>query len=649
MHANIPLSQLVAGRFNPRRVKPERDAHRRMVASIRAHGLLEPLIVRPTEESERYLVIAGGRRLAALREVFRGEDPKIACQVHKSGDPEAISLAENFAREPMHPLDEAEAFARLIREDDKDVGTVATDFGVTPAYVRQRMKLATLSDVVKNAYRNNNIDTGTAEAFAAVPEDKQLEVWQELNGSPRHADHVRNIIANAWIDAKHALFDTATLPPEKVSRDLFEDRVLIERQAFFAAQAEALTAKQHALKEEGWSEVVIAPQAEVQDRLWRMDEAPVRFDEDVTNKLAKLQEKRDALETKFDEINDDQKAAESIQERIDALDVQAEELTKDATVQFAEPVKATGTVFLILDPDGRLRQESRIPRTRPDGQRGSVNGVAAPATPPAPPTPDELSDRQKATLYTIQALTVRQALLKSPIARKRVLVLILHEKVRSEALAIRHEANGTTLHAEQSEGFTCPALDALRAKRLEVDPFGKDASVDDLVAYNLISSLSESQLDALIDLLTVERLTAHLARRTEMVCWLAQELGVDFRKQWCPNATWLGSYQKLQLSNLIGALQGAAYGASAEKKKKSELVEQVTTLFADAVAGRVSDPDAASRVNQWLPAELLNLRKESIAADNAQHVVEQEVPRRLERTKKRRPSRQRRKTMKAKA
>ena len=101
MHANITLSKLVSDKRNPRRVKPERDAHKRLVASIRAFGLLEPLVVRPAEnDAGEYQVIAGQRRLAALREVHRNgkDDPKIACQVRKVDDPtaEAMSLSENF-------------------------------------------------------------------------------------------------------------------------------------------------------------------------------------------------------------------------------------------------------------------------------------------------------------------------------------------------------------------------------------------------------------------------------------------------------------------------------------------------------------------------------------------------------------------------
>ncbi len=605
---DVPLSKLIASRNNPRKVKPERDAHRRMVASLRAHGLLQPLLVQ-SEGQGRYLVIAGNRRLAALREIFKGRDPKIACILKQveSDDAYAAALAENFAREPMHPLDEAEAFARLAKDEGQGADDIASQFGVTPGYVRQRMKLAALADVLKAAYRDGTIDTGMAEAFAAVPEAKQLEVWRELHGHPQHAEHVRNVIANAWIDSGHALFDIATVPPESVSRDLFGDRTLIERQAFFAAQAEVLIAQQKSLQEEGWSEVVLGSHNDLHDRLWRMDEAPVSYDEEVTKKLAKLEKKRDELEAKWDQIEEgDQDAADALQEKLDKLDEQAEALMTDAPTQYAEPVKAVGTAFLILSSDGQVRREYRLPRSR--GRANSAAGTSAtgdggPVQPPAPPTPNDVSDKQTATLFTHQALAVREALLDNALARKRVLVLILHPSVRSEALAVKHDTNGTTVHADNTDGFTSPALAALRAKRQEIDPFHGDLHVQDDEAYARLTKLSEAQLDELIALLTVEAITAHTARRTELVCRLADDLSVNVRSQWRPDSPWLGCYQKFQLAALIGTLRGPAYGSAAEKRKKSELVAQATALFADAAEGRLTtDPDLAARVNSWLPA-----------------------------------------------
>ena len=609
---SVPLSKLVPDKKNPRRVKPEREAHRRLVASIRAHGLLLPLVVRKASEPAKYIVIAGNRKLAALREIHRNDgDPKILCVRRKVEEKaaEALALAENFAREAMHPQDEAEAFARLARDDGKEAESIAADFGVPERYVRQRMKLAALAEVVKEAYREGAIDTATAEAFAAVPEERQMEVWQEMNGHPRHAEHVRNIIAHGWIDATHAIFDLSTLPPAAVSRDLFSQRVLVERSAFMKAQAAAVDTKRHALAEEGWAEVVAGQREDVQDRLWAMDQAEPEYDAATTRKLATIDKRWEKIEAGIGTIPEGNEGRiQQLQQRLESLEAEAERIRAEAPIRFAEETKAVGTAFLILDPDGRVRTEYRVARQRRD-HSGNGDGAAVEAgTKPMVPTSDDLSDRQLAVTFTQQALAVREALLDDAGARKRVLALILHDKGRSEALAIRHEANGTTLHATMSEGFSSPAWDRLKAKRTKLDPFGNKHHMEDTDAYAALGDLSKSKLDALIDLLIVETLTAHLQRKTELVHLLANELKVDIRHCWRPDAAWLGSYTKLQLAHLTVELRGPTY-APAPDKKKSELVEALAKLFTDAAEGRLEDKKLAERVNRWRP---VNLREEVV-------------------------------------
>ena len=614
----IPLSKLAAGRHNPRRVKPERDAHRRLVASVRAHGLLQPLIVRPDDAAPGdYRVTAGNRRLAALRDVHKagGDDPRVPCVIRPDEDDDAaraVALAENFAREPMHPLDEATTFARLAKEDGRDAEAIAADFGVTPGYVRQRMKLATLANVVQAAYRAGTIDTGTAEAFAAVPPDRQAAVWAEVGGSPQHASHVRSVIAAAWVDAAHALFDVSTLPDWTVSRDLFGDRVLVERAAFGSAQAEALAAERARLAEDGWAEVFAGSAADVQDRLWAMTPAPHGYDEPTTAELRKLAAKRHRLEARsagLDDDNDpDGTKGDALNAKWEELDAAERALTADAPVVYAEATKAAGTAFLILDPDGRVRREYRVPRPRHGAATSSTGGTypddgSAPATPP-PPTSDDLHDNQRATTFTHQALGVRRALLADAAARRRVLAMALHDHVRSEALAVRHDPNGTTLHADHAESFASAARDELRRRRAEVDPFQDRPFVADADAYATLADLPGEQVDALIDLLTVECVTAHLQRRTDLVVRLAAELGVDVRRDWRPDAAWLAGYQKAQLVHLTNQLRGPAYGGAAERKKKSELVAELAQLFADAAAGTLADGPLAARLNGWLPANL---------------------------------------------
>ncbi|HEY7118882.1 MAG TPA: ParB/RepB/Spo0J family partition protein [Tepidisphaeraceae bacterium] len=622
---SVPLSHLFPSRRNPRKVKPTGEAHQRLVALIRSQGLLQPLVVRPVEGKPRhYEVVAGERRLRALREIHRGDgNPKIPCVVRHvdTATADAMSLGENFAREPMHPLDEADAFAKLATADGKDARAIAAEFGVTEHYVRQRLKLSTLAGVVKAAHRDGRIDTATAEVFAAVPPDRQMEVWQELGGNPpRHAEHVRNVIAHQWIDATHALFDFAQLPESAVSRDLFGDRVLIERQAFMDAQAKALDAQRQALVEDGWSEVVVGRREDVQDRLYAMDPPPQEFDEPTSRKLNKIAARRQKLELTAEKIGEDDEARlNRLQERFDELEAEWHKIIEQAPQHFSEEIKATATAFLILDPDGRVHGEHRVPRRRRNHRAESGNGSTAEGggtvQKPKAPTSDELSDNQLAVTFTHQALAVREALLKDNVARKRVLALILHEKVRSEALAVRHEANGTTLHAS-GEGFSSAAFDRLRERRAKLDPFNDQHFVEDRPGYEQVAQLSESKLDDLIELLTVECLTAHPRRPTELVRHLAAELRVNVRDDWRPDAAWLSGFQKIQLAHLVVELKGPVH-APAPERKKSELVQMLAKLFTDAAEGKLDDKQLAARVNGWLSS---NLRPAEEPTADQQHL-----------------------------
>jgi ParB family chromosome partitioning protein len=577
-----------------------------MVASIKAVGLLQPLIVRPIADEE-YQVIAGNRRLAALRQVHRSDVPKVACVVRDVDDhaAETLALAENFIREGMSPLDEAESFARLAADKAKGPDGIASMFGVTERYVRQRMKLAGLAKVVKSALRQDEIDIGTAEAFASIPEDRQTAVWEEMNGHPRHAEHVRNVIHHAWIDAKHALFDLSTLPEWKVSQDLFAERVLVERDVFIAAQTEALEKEKSLLLEDGWREVVVGKYEEI-NGLTRTLTIPDReFDAAIEKKLSQLAERRQAWEAKLEALaDDDEKGITAVESKIEALDAQAQDIEQHAPLVHSETTKSVGTMFLMLLPDGQVRRDYRVPRVvmRPSGgSNGTESNGSVPQ--PCPPTSEDLNERQLADLFTHQALAVRQALLKAPAVRKRVLALILHEKVRGEALAVRHEANAVTLHASQ-DGFKSEPFQQLKEKRAAIDPFTDEYSIDEAAAFDKLGEMSTDRLNQLIDLLVVDCLTAHLQRNTGLVQRLSAELKVDLRKTWRPDAVWLSGYQKVQLSHLLADRKGPVYSPTNETRKKSELVEAATALFADGAEGKLGDPTLAGRVNAWLPSVL---------------------------------------------
>lgn len=584
MTLSVSLSSLACSRSNVRRVKPALEAHRRMVASIRAYGLIEPLVIRRVEDSDHHEVIDGERRLAALRVIYRGEDPKIECTLKKvdADTARAISLSANFTQEHMHPLDEAEAFARLASVDCKGVTEIASEFGVSHGYIRQRMRLAGLAEPIKAGYRVGEIDTGTAEAFASVPMERQMQVWQEVGSKPTSAQHIRTIIEEDWIDAGRAFFDPATLPPSAVTSDLFAERVLIERSAFMEAQQAALTAQRDALTDDGWSEVMVAERSQVQDRLYRMEEPKPAYDAATVQRLQANERRRDELaESECDE------------EACDALDREEEEIVGDAEVFYDEATKANATVFLLLDPDGRVHTEYRLPRQQAERREA-----------PQAPTSEQLSDGQQAAIYTQEALAVREAVADQPLVIKRLLILALHDKVHAHGLAVRSTTNVTTGCADRGGMCRSDSHDARELARREIDPFAAEHHVDDAEAYRILCDLKPQQLDHLIEVLTVGLITAQAARPTPLIGLLCEGLMVNIREHWRPDASWLAGYKKCQLAHLIGELRGTVYVHAAKQAKKSELVENLAKLFADAASGELEDKELAERVNRWLPISL---------------------------------------------
>lgn len=598
MFSQVPLSRLHAGRRNPRRVAPDRQSHRRLVASIRTFGLLEPLVVRPNGD-DRYEVIAGKRRLKALRTIHRKADPEIACHVTDvdAATADGMALAENAIRQDMHPIDEAEAYAKLARAEAKDVDAIAAAFGVRPRYVRQRMKLAALAEPIKTACRASEIDLVTAETFAAVPPDQQVAIWSELGGRSRNAQSVRAVIDNAWIEARHALFNVKDLPEVAVSSDLFTERVLIERVAFMTAQTAALEAEKAKLLDDGWAEVVVAERAAVYDRLISMNEAPADFDPETEASLQDLSEQRDALEQQYNALDDaDEAALESVCDQIDTLDERERELIESAPRVFTEEVKATGTAFLLLMADGRIDRVYRVPRQA----RRSQSETESQSGEPHVPTCADLTDAQRAEINVHRTLATRLAASDDPLVLKRLLVLSLHPNVRRDAVCVRLDHDTSQMYLANNDCEIPADWQRFQERWAAVDPLNGEISLDECEAYDRLCQCTVDQLDAAITMLIVQRVECHLNRSTPLVDRLIDELDVNLRSVWRPHTGWLKVYRKLQLARLRSDLRGEAYYESGLKMKKSQLLEELNQLFA---AADHADADLAARVQAWLPPD----------------------------------------------
>ena len=236
---DIPLSQLELSPDNVRRTPADASAFTELKASIAAHGLLENLIARSMEPGadgpERYAVIAGGRRLAAMQALAAGgvleEDHPVPCRmIGGIVAAEEVSLAENSVRAAMHPADQVEAFRRLA-DAGSTAAAIAARFGVSERTVEKRLRLGNAAPVLLEAYRAGDIDLDTLMAFAVTTDHaRQSAVWETVSqqGYRPGAWQIKRLLTEDRVSATSAIarfvgIEAYEAAGGKIDRDLFAE------------------------------------------------------------------------------------------------------------------------------------------------------------------------------------------------------------------------------------------------------------------------------------------------------------------------------------------------------------------------------------------------------------------------------------------
>jgi ParB family transcriptional regulator, chromosome partitioning protein len=163
----VPIELIRPGAFQPRRrfAEAELDA---LAQSIREKGVLQPLLVRPlTDEEADFELVAGERRWRAAQRVGLHEVPVI---VRPMADSEAleIALVENLQREDLSPLEEAEAYSRLIDEFGRTQASLAEALGKSRSHVANTVRLLSLPAAVRRRLEEGELSAGHARALLAA-------------------------------------------------------------------------------------------------------------------------------------------------------------------------------------------------------------------------------------------------------------------------------------------------------------------------------------------------------------------------------------------------------------------------------------------------------------------------------------------------
>jgi ParB family chromosome partitioning protein len=231
----IALSQLTPSPGNVR--KTGGIPIYKLANSILAHGLLQNLVVTPAGDG--FQVDAGGRRLQALRELAKAgkipNDFQVPCLVVEAGtSAHEASLAENVARESMHPVDEFLAFKQLA-DEGQSAAAIADRFGSTEKHILQRLKLANVSPKILDEYRAGKATLEQLQVLALVEDHaRQEKAWAAgaRDEWKRRPGNLRDLITDREVGTNDGL-------GKFVGAEAYEKAGGVVRRDFFGTAGEA--------------------------------------------------------------------------------------------------------------------------------------------------------------------------------------------------------------------------------------------------------------------------------------------------------------------------------------------------------------------------------------------------------------------------
>lgn len=168
----LRLTEIEPNKAQPRKNFDE-DAIRGLAESIREHGLIQPIVVRPMPNGITYRIIAGERRWRACRVLGMSEIPVI---IRDSDEFEAAQLAviENVQRADLNPVEEAIAYRTLMEKYDMTQDSLAAAMGKSRSYIANLTRLLSLPEKALESLGEGEITVGHAKALMAVTDEEKL-------------------------------------------------------------------------------------------------------------------------------------------------------------------------------------------------------------------------------------------------------------------------------------------------------------------------------------------------------------------------------------------------------------------------------------------------------------------------------------------
>ena len=650
---SIPLDRLVIAPENVRKTPPAADAEAEIKASIATHGLLENLVVRSESPDGDYAVVAGGRRLAALKAlaadgVLDAAHPVPCLIVDGNAASSELSLAENVIRIAMHPADQVIAFTKLA-ESGVTMAAIAARFGMSERLVEQRLRLGNAAPELLDAYRADNIDLETLKAFAVTTDHRrQMAVWAQVanQGYRPAAWQVKRLLTEERIPATAAMacfvgVDAYEAAGGPVLRDLFaaedESGIWFEDPAILKKLAMAKLGEAVKDLATRWHWATAAPEVDWTSiaHYGRIHPQPATPTDDETAELERLRTREDEL----DNLDEDD-WTEALAQEAEAIETRTCEIHAaiEARATYRPEDYAIAGCIATIGRNGELQVIQGLvrPEDMPNpadsgdsagGDAGDGNDatgvgrfqrpvISAPIASPPDPQAEARKEAGVGIGLADDLRSIRTALVKAHLGNdfEAAFDLLLFQLGRAVFthgyqdhaldIAIRETANRPTTRMNDEDFGAWSPGEAMIADRSNL-PLDWLTIEDDSESFAALRALPEADKQALFAASVARTVKGQLAfepqARPELEATIAR-LGIDFAGQVRPTADMLWSrINKGRILDIARETLGPAWASARAKNKKPALAKAMKEAFAAGPPPLGITADAHAAALAWTP------------------------------------------------
>ena len=560
-----------------------------LASSIASIGLLTPLIVK-ADSQHRYGVIAGGRRLAALKTLeASGQLPEkltegIPCRIldDKTASHTEISLSENVQRADMTAADQIDAWGALAREG-LDVSTIASRFGVTETLVRQRLALASVIPEVLDLLRRELINLDTVRAFTLTDDPEKQRAVLAQDNIPS-AWQVRQILAVDTVraDSKEVMLvglEAYQAAGGRITHDLFDEDSSLIHDVDLLQQLvnKRLDEAQQQVLAEGWSWV----KAET-DYIFGRYNDHYRADMIEGHGTPEELDRQQEISALLDE-NPEHPDRETLMDEWDEIEARIE-----TRATWSDDVKARGGVFISINYHGELDiDRGWLVREKIETEK---QDQSAPAS--------VYSNTLKIWLAKARTQITREALTKADNLCNDIIAFNL--ALRAATNLRRRKIGEISFYPEDFclDDATTPCHAENATFRAGLDMTWCDAD-DDIDAFIRFRALPDAARQAWLNEAVARSVCVSLASpKNALIEAVIAELDIPWAKKYRPGKEFFSRLRKHDILEMMRPVLSDGWADLHANDKKSTLVEKVADIF----AGRATlTANQQAAVEAWVP------------------------------------------------